>query len=301
MNTAGIPFLGEGAALLAALFWAVATIIFKRVGKRVAPLEMNLAKGLLGTFMLLVTLGVRGMLDLGGYGSATIWLLISGAVGIGLGDTFYFASLRHLGSRRALLMGVLAPPLAGLIAFLALDESLSLLSIGGIALAVIGVLWVLNERRADDAEGGGRLGLGVLFGFLAALGQGGGAVISHHAMLVSEIDVFQSALLRLLAGLVVVLGWLLLRRRPLGNWWHSADAPGLWGTLAGVTFFGTFLALVLQQTALRFSSAVVAQTLLSTSPLFILPIARGMGHRVSPRAWLGVLLALGGIAILFAC
>ena len=38
---------------------------------------------------------------------------------------------------------------------------------------------------------------------------------------------------------------------------------------------------------------------MQASPLFILPIAAAMGERVSPRAVLGVLVALGGVGLIF--
>ncbi|MFO7089320.1 EamA family transporter, partial [Arthrospira platensis PCC 7345] len=55
----------------------------------------------------------------------------------------------------------------------------------------------------------------------------------------------------------------------------------------------------LQQTALKFTAAGIAQTLTSTSPLFVLPIAIAMGDRVSWRAILGALVAIFGVAMLF--
>ncbi|MCP4549872.1 MAG: DMT family transporter [bacterium] len=299
MNLTGPPFGGELAALLAALLWAVATILFKRIGKRVPPLEMNMAKGIIASALLLITMAARGTLLSPFDTRAALLLAISGGIGIGLGDTFYFMSLRNLGSRKTLLLGVLAPPLAGLIALAFLGEILSPIAWLGILLAVLGVIWVISERENGEAQPKGHHKLGILFGALAALCQGSGAVISHQAMIGSDIDVFRSALLRLLAGLVITLIWLMLRRRPVGGWVRASDARRLWMTLIGVTFIGTFITLVLQQVSLRYTSAGVAQTLLATSPLFILPIAILRGQYVSPRAWLGVLLALAGITLLF--
>jgi drug/metabolite transporter (DMT)-like permease len=64
-------------------------------------------------------------------------------------------------------------------------------------------------------------------------------------------------------------------------------------------FMGTFLGIWLQQLSLKYAVAGIAQTLSSTSPLFVLPIAILLGEQVSPRAWFGVLVTLAGIAILF--
>jgi drug/metabolite transporter (DMT)-like permease len=51
--------------------------------------------------------------------------------------------------------------------------------------------------------------------------------------------------------------------------------------------------------ALRFTSAGIAQTLFSTSPLFVLPLAAWSGEWVSARAVLGAVVALVGVALLF--
>ncbi|WP_256995571.1 EamA family transporter [Halomicronema hongdechloris] len=63
-------------------------------------------------------------------------------------------------------------------------------------------------------------------------------------------------------------------------------------------FIGTYLALWLQQMALKYAATGIAQALLGTSPLFILPIVVLLGERVSLRAILGVLVALGGVWLL---
>jgi drug/metabolite transporter (DMT)-like permease len=77
------------------------------------------------------------------------------------------------------------------------------------------------------------------------------------------------------------------------------SSPGLWKIVLVATVVGTYVGNSLQQFSLKFTSAGVTQTLLSTSPLFVLPIAVWMGEKISPRAVGGVLLALVGIALLF--
>ena len=291
-------FAGELAALAAACLWAVATELYARLGLRIPPLELNLVKNVLAAAMIAVFLLAGGRILAAVPREALGLLLISGAVGIGLGDTAYFASLGHLGSRRALLLGVLAPPLAALFALATLREVLPSGAWLGIVAAVAGVTWVITEREPADG-GRARVARGAAFGLLAAAGQAAGAVLSHAALVRTDVGLFQSALLRLLAGIAGLLLTLGLRRRRILAWWPAAGRLRLTGVLVVVTFLGTALCLVLQQAALRLSSAGVAQTLLSTSPLFILPIAAGLGERVSPRAVLGATIALVGVALLF--
>lgn len=62
---------------------------------------------------------------------------------------------------------------------------------------------------------------------------------------------------------------------------------------------GTFLDIWLQQTALKLTSAAIAQTLVSVSPLFALGLARPGGQKISRRSPTGSTAALAGIALFF--
>jgi len=44
----------------------------------------------------------------------------------------------------------------------------------------------------------------------------------------------------------------------------------------------------------------VASTLLSTSPLFVLPIAAMLGETISRRAVLGAIITIAGVALLYS-
>lgn len=292
-------FRGEFAALAAAFLWAVATLAFGRAGRDVPPLELNLVKGIIACGLLLLTLLPFGGLLVAIDPLPLILLLASGAIGIGFGDTAYFESLRCLGARRALLLGILAPPSAGIIALVFLQERLGFGAWLGIVVTVAGVAWVVSERGGEGAGHQGHLSRGIGFGLVAALMQASGAVLSHGVLTQTEISPLPSAFLRLAAGVFTLLVWILLRRQPVGRWMRLGGSVRLWRTILFATVAGTYLGIWLQQTSLKFAEAGIAQTLLSTSPLFVLPIAAWLGERISPRAVLGALIALGGIALLF--
>ncbi|HEY9735769.1 MAG TPA: DMT family transporter, partial [Trichocoleus sp.] len=225
-------------------------------------------------------------------------LLTSGIIGIGLGDTAYFAAINQLGPRRALLMETLAPPLSAVLALVFLGEQLSLLAWIGIALTLLGVGWVISERvPTAHLPGGGNLRRGIVLGALAALGQASGAVMSRAALAETAVDPLWSTLLRLAGGLLILAallgsqGRITQRIEPLKSY-------QLLGLIAIAAFFGTYLGIWLQQTSLKYAPTGIAQALNSTSPLFILPMAALLGERISPRAVLGVMVALVGIWIL---
>lgn len=294
-----IALQGELAALAAAFLWAASTVLFGRLGKSLSPLVLNITKGLIALSFIGLTLGLRSHSVAGLQTGAIALLLTSGIIGIGLGDTAYFAALNHLGPRRALLMETLAPPLSAVMAWIFLKEQLSLLAWLGILLTLLGVCWVISERVPVDRQLiGSNLQQGILYGALAALGQATGAVLSRAALADTAVDPLWSTLLRLSGGLVCMALMLLSQRSTVATQLQPLKSRQLMGMVAIAAFFGTYLGIWLQQTALKFSPTGIAQALTSTSPLFILPIAALMGERISPRAVFGVLIALSGIWIL---
>jgi drug/metabolite transporter (DMT)-like permease len=292
-------FGGELAGLAAAFFWAASSIGYRRIGAIVPPLRLNLLKNMLATLMLAACLFLGGG-GISGIESGTVCLfLVSGAVGVGLGDSAYFGALQALGARRALLMLVLAPPVTAALSLVFLGEALTPGAWLGVLATTAGVGWVISER-APAAGPAGKAGLrGIAWGLAAVLGQSVGSVLSHAAFLQSDTGAITSAFWRLTGGSMAVLLALPFERAP-----HRGGGPRrpVWGLvplIVATVFMGTFLGMYLQQLSLKLTAAGVSQTLLSTSPLFVLPMAAWSGETVSLRAVLGALLAVAGAGLLF--
>ena len=294
------PFAqGGAAALAAALLWSVASFLFARLGPHIQALEINFLKGILG----LILLSIAGLF-IGGLSSpiptqALLILVISGIIGITLGDSAFLQALKHLGARRTLLMATLAPPMTGILAWIFLGETLTWLSWLGIALTAGGVAWVITERTPQSAANANRLWPGLPLGAFAALAQSSAVVLSRTVLIQTQVSALQTAIIRLLAGTLLIALWLLVIRQPLFSRIKFRSQKSLLRDLLLATFLGTFLAMWLQQISIELIPAGIAQTLISTSPLFILPIALLSGERVTPRAVLGVLVALAGVWLLF--
>jgi drug/metabolite transporter (DMT)-like permease len=292
-------FDGELAALGAAFLWALSAVVYAHLGAKIPPMALNMSKGVIAIALIALTLIVQGNYLSTEMGAVPIgFLLLSGILGIGFGDTFYFEALNNLGARRTLLLEALAPPLSALLALIFLQESLNSRAWAGIFLTVLGVAWVVSERV--PGSGGKALNprRGISFALLSALGQATGAVLSRAALAETTISPLWSTLLRLIGGVLVLLLWL-----PLQPQSHQGFKPlqskQLLGIIAVTALFSTYLGIVLQQTAIKYTATGIAQALIATSPLFVLPIAIWMGEKVSFRALLGVLVALGGIGLLF--
>lgn len=295
--------MGVGAALTAACLWAIASIVYGRLGRVLSPLWLNLLKGVVAIGMLLGAALVLAKPWPQMAAANLLMLLGSGALGIGIGDTAYFGAINRLGARRCLLLKALAPAVGALLSWWWFRESLSGVAILGMAITGLGVTWVVSERSVSVSSGSIAANTaiswsGLWLGLVAALMEGLGAVLARGALMQSGVDPLWSAAIRLVGGMVAIVPLLGLeiQREP------RAEAPKNWPKLLLIvtiaSFFSTFLGLWLQQTALKYSPTGIAQTLGATSPLFVLPMAKLLGEKLTGRAIVGAMVAIFGVAIL---
>ena len=292
-------FQGELAALSAAFLWAISSAGYSLLGQKISPLKLNLFKGLIAIALIFITLIISGKLQTE-VNLVTINLfLMSGIIGIGLGDTAFFSALKNMGARRTLLMATLSPPITALLGLIFLEEQLTFAAWCGILITGIGVAWVISERTPNAAISNINIRQGIVWATLAAIANSTGIIISRFALLSSDIIPLWSTLFRLIGGTIIVVLLLFVQRVNQGELGKINWSMKLLGGIFIATFGGTYLAIWLQQTSLKFAPAGIAQTLLATSPIFIIPIAAQMGEKISIRSVFGVLVAVVGISLLF--
>lgn len=290
-------FPGEVAALESALCWALGTVIFGKLGQLFPPLFLNFLKGAIAILMLLFTILISDKLLISISPVSLGLLLLSGAIGVGIGDTVYFSALNRLGARRTLLLGMLAPPIAAILALIFLQEQLKMTAWSGIMLTILGVGWVITEGVSGKNE---RLEWrGVIFGILAALAQAIGVILSRAALVNTEISPLWSTLLRMAVGEVLLFFGLIYQAPNVGLLLKTLQSKKVLWTVMFGTFFD-YLLIYLQQMSLKYTAAGIAQALMATSPLFVLPFAVWMGDKVTIRAVLGVIVAIAGVTLLFS-
>ncbi|RUO44003.1 EamA family transporter [Aliidiomarina taiwanensis] len=290
--------IGQIAALSAAFLWALATLLYSKSSHHLSAVQLNLVKGLVASPLLLF-----GVFALPGHSwegwSQNTWLLMtaSGVIGITLGDSCYFAALRRLGPAHTILLEYLAPPLAALLAWLVLSESLTLWQMLASLIVILGVLLVITERQLGSPMRLSRSGLA--FAITAAACQATGLVMAFQGFALSQVSAAEAAFVRLLGGtLVLTAGIMLFRPRLIPGTYKSLKQSPFWPLLVAIVI-GTFLAIWLQQMAVAYVTPGIAQTLLSTAPLFMLGLNVFRGQRVSIRAVIGTLIAMLGISLLF--
>jgi drug/metabolite transporter (DMT)-like permease len=294
-----IAYPGELAALAAALLWAVSSVVYAGLGDRLSATWLNFLKGLVAIGLVAVTVLLLGLPWVPMPIGPLIALLVSGILGIGIGDTCYFKSINALGPRRALVIESLAPPLAAILAFLAFGETLAASQLIGIALTIGGVAWVVSEQQGSAASTLDPQWLsGISYGITAALCQALGVTLSRWVLLHTAIDPLWATLLRLLIGCTVLGLSLAIRNRRLDSPRPILTRRTL-GIIAIASFFSTYLGIWLQQLSLKYTAVGISQTLTSTSQLFMVPIAILRREPLTRRSILGSGIAMAGIVLLF--
>ncbi len=295
-----VSYLGESAALGTACCWAITALAFESAGKRVGSLPVNLIRLLVASILLVPVVWVRhgSPLPLDAPRHAWTWLGLSGLVGFTLGDLCLFRAFVLIGARLSMLMMALAPPLAALLGFVALGETLAAKDWVGMTMTLTGVAWVIVERApAADRPSGRPSWVGVLLGLGGATGQAVGLILSKHGM--ADYDAFAANQIRVLAA---IAGFAVIFTAS-GMWPRVGRAVRHGHAMTRITIgavFGPFLGVSLSLVAVQHTAAGIAATIMSITPVVILPVSRwGLGERVTRRAVLGAILAVAGTAVLF--
>ncbi len=175
--------MGELAAFLVAVCWALTSIFFATAGKEVSSLVVNRMRLLFATVLLSAAhLFLAGQIyPWQASPDRFLWLGLSGLIGLVLGDAFLFQAFVQIGARISILIMAGVPVISALIAWIFLGETLTPTNIAGIIITVAGIALVVYEHQnGDQAErpkDRSAYFQGVFFAFLGAVGQAVGLVM----------------------------------------------------------------------------------------------------------------------------
>lgn len=286
--------IGELFALLCAISWACAVILFKHIGNSLTANQLNLIKNLLAVSLLVPTaMLVEGfrfpVLGLWQWGV----MFVSGYIGIAVADTLYLQALRLLGAGRTAIVASLYSPFVLILSLLFLGESLQSSQWLGFVLVIAGILVVVYQRqpanieRADLMEGAW-LAIGSVF--MTAAG-----VVAMKPLLVND-GFFWMVSFRLLAGIAGMLIYLALRRQLASSWQNIRYGDHPWIAIVVAAFVGTYLAMILWLAGFKYADASVASVLNETSSVFIVLLAWVfLKEKLQKRKLLGVVMTFSGV------
>ena len=287
-------------SLAAALSWTFASLFGHRPAVVLGSLHFNrlrmvVSAGLLSVMMLLT--GNSWFL------ADAFWLpvLASALIGVVIGDFFLFVTLRRLGPRRTGILFAANAPLAAVLGWLFLSEPLTGVKLLAILLGVMGIcLAIIYGKRRDLLHVWETvtqpLWLGLLTGFLAALGQAVGVLLLRPVMEAGG-DPMMAGLIRVsTAACFFWLTWPF--SRPETDLSVYADKR-LWLYIVANGFFGLSFGVYLLLAALETGTVADVTILSSFGPVMILPFV-WYQTRTRPAwgAWLGAGLVVLSSALL---
>ncbi len=293
-------YLGELAALSTALCWAITSTAFEHSAKKIGSLNLNMLRLLIGlVFLSIFTLITRGILfPVDATQSEWFWLFMSGLVGIVIGDLLLVEAFVMIGSRISMLIYSSVPPLSAIMAWIFLGETMTGMQTLGMFVTLAGIASViLIAEKGSKKVSFSKPIKGILFAFGGALGQAAGYIIGKFGM--ADYDPFASTQIRLIAGIVGFAILFTLR----GHWPKFKASFKRKDALASLTlgsFFGPFLGISLSLYAVQKINPGVASTLISITPILLVPYAYFFkGEKVTPKEVVGTLVVLAGVAIMF--
>ena len=284
---------GVFAAIAAAFSWTIACVIWRSQTKYFSAVQINILKNIIAATIFLPVIFT---IDWFGQAPSILILILSGLIGIALGDCFYINSLRILGTRRTLTVEAFSPILANVFGALIIGELLPLkVWIGGAILTISLVLvgqeqdeynqLVINEKFT--------ISRGYLFSFLSVICAVLAATLSRLVLKDTTLSPLQTTEIRLIGSLIFLL--------PLFGSYLPFEpknfSRGNQFSFFIATLLGTNMGILLQQTVFKLLPLGLGWTLLSISPVVSLLFANLEGDHINTMKVILAIMALLAVGI----
>ena len=293
--------LGQIIALTTAVCWAATSLCFTVASKQVGSQLVNRVRLPLAALFLAITHLLRQgeVLPIHAEPSRWGWLGLSAIIGLVVGDGLLLQAFVLIGTRLSMLLMTLAPVIGTLLAWVFLDETLSLLEIGAVIVTVSSVAWVVSERGNSGSVDGNPKNyvIGVLCGIGSAVGQALGLILSKRGM-VGDFPALSASLIRLLVASAAIWLWALIQGQVGPTVEGLRNKHAGWGILGG-SLAGPFIGMTLSLAAVQLTHVGIASTLMSLSPVLLLPPVHWIFKEgISQRAIVGTVMAMVGVAMI---
>ena len=285
-----MELLGIVAAIASAASWAFGTLMFDRLGREIPPAGITFIKGSLSiVFMALLTLFYNGFVSVGSI--ECVYLAISGIIGIAVGDTFFFKSLRDLGPKVQVLFFMLGQVMTMILSFVFLGEILSIKDYIGALILLIGVMVVIWDKQEEHPN----KTRGIIYGILSIICFSTSSVIIKYS--IDEIDVVSATFYRMFFGTIGVL-FVGVSSQKISGWIAPLKDIRILSLFVLNVLVITFGGFLLSTVAIKYISVSLASVLSTTEPIFVLLFAYFINHDIATkRELLGATITILGLLI----
>ena len=251
----------------ASISWTYACFIWRSHTNRFKSLDINLVKNIIAFLIFIPAL--INLNDVTGWQNVFI-LLLSGVIGIGLGDTFYIKSLKIIGTRKTLSIETLSPLIAALSGEIFINEHLTIRSWIGI-LIISSSLFIILRKKTNFIETKSlyfeknnlKIYLIPLMSVLCAVL---GGLLSRLVFLKSNFSPFLTTEIRLLGAITFLV---FIKKFRINFFIRKLEKNQQKRFLLSI-LLGTNIGILLQQIVFKTLPIGIGWTLLSTSPVISL-------------------------------
>jgi len=308
MNTANLGYL---IAFLSMFVASVATFPFTDAAREWGSVAINHYRLILAFIVLTILCTFMDKVSLPAvFTSPTalqyLYLSSSGIIGLVIGDYFGFHSMAILGAKQSSIFNTLAPGAALLFGYLFLGETLNIVGIMGVAVSIAGMIWFLKgsgnaEDKAINIHEYGSMRKGIIYGILSGLCQGLHITLSKKGLLLAPIlSPAHATWIRVFAATVAYFGFTFARGRlkkdviSVINQKRSMIPKATYATI-----FGLILSIILVMWCVTLCEVSVAQTILSMSPMLVVPMAYIFyKERITYQTIMAAIVSVAGVTML---
>jgi drug/metabolite transporter (DMT)-like permease len=298
-----MQYLGETAAIGAAVTWSSSALFFTTASKRIGSFSMSHYRMLFGTILLVVAhvFLTQELIPANLTAHNVVLLASSGLLGYFLCDTCLFQMHVDIGPRRGVLIFSFYPFAGAILARFILGEVLSASAWLGIAITLGGILFAVSERHAlAHPAHGEHFTRGILLGIGAVIFQGASFTAAKSAMTSPEaVDALTATIIRAVFGGSAF--WLVsMFRGRVKMTLHKVKDKRAMGLIGIGAAIGPALGVWLSMVSIKLAPVGIASTLMALMPITILPMTWvAYKEKITLRAIIGAVIACIGAAILF--
>ena len=286
---------GEAVALISAVLWAFSSVLMGWGVKRLHVVPLNMIRCAVSTAFFWSLLPFFGGIEALAAIPAEqwLWLFLSVAALLIVGDLLYFRSLDMAGVSWTMPVASVNPLWAVLLAAVFVDEPLSWSLLAGTILVIAGVILVSRSTSKTGPVDHRRQRIGLLLALLTSVAWGIGQVILKPAT--EGMDSVVANSIRQPMAALMMLGLALARGRLKDL--RELDRRS-WLAIVVASLVGTGLGSLLFVLSIQMIGAGQTAVLTSTAPLMAIPLAV-LVLRERPNLWtlIGALLATAGIIL----
>ena len=284
--------IGFIAAISAVFSWTFACSVWRRESKNLLPRQINIYKNVLASiFFLPVALTINWVSDL----TSIFVLMISGIVGISIGDTLYINSLKIIGTRKTLSFEALTPIIATTLGTLSINEIYPQRVWIGSLIVSFSLLMIVRQNTFQKEEASDTNILGILCALGSVFCAVFAALLSRIILISSTLTPLQTTEIRLLSASMFL--FFIFKKDFIELLNNRSITKNKNSNLILSTLLGTNCGILCQQIVFKFLPIGIGWTLLSLSPIFALFISKKEGDQINKLTILYSFLSFIGVTI----